>query len=101
MRVKTTISQAIIAAATGMLQPFIPDLTPTRLISAIEKYNNEDANIAGQLEQPLTVAEACRLLKVSRPTIYRLKERGEIRFTKVGRGTRIPAEDIRRLISAE
>jgi excisionase family DNA binding protein len=40
----------------------------------------------------LTIAEFQRDYNVSRSTVYRLRERGEIRFVKIGRSVRIPRE---------
>lgn len=41
-------------------------------------------------ERYLTVPEVAELLRVSKMTIYRLTERGEIRAVNVGRNRRIP-----------
>lgn len=45
--------------------------------------------------------EAAAALGVSRPTIYALIERRELRRFKVGRLTKIPAADVRRLVGAD
>lgn len=42
----------------------------------------------------LTVADAARVLAVSRKTIYRLVWRGELPFLRVGRALRIPRNAI-------
>jgi excisionase family DNA binding protein len=42
--------------------------------------------------------EARQLLgNISRGTLYRMRDRGEIRFVKLGRRTLVPADEIRRL----
>lgn len=37
-----------------------------------------------------------RTYNVSRSTVYRLRDRGEIRFVHIGRSVRIPREDAER-----
>ena len=46
----------------------------------------------------LSVAEAARVLRVSRTTLYRMAWRGMIRFVKLGGRTIIPMSEIRRLL---
>jgi excisionase family DNA binding protein len=46
----------------------------------------------------LSVAEAAKVLQVSRTTLYRLAWRGLIRFVKVGRRTIVPMSEIRRFL---
>lgn len=41
-----------------------------------------------------------RTYNVSRSTVYRLQERGEIRFVHIGRAVRIPREDAERWYAA-
>jgi excisionase family DNA binding protein len=50
--------------------------------------------------QTLTVAEACRALKVSRTTLWRLQQRGELPSLRVGNGVRILAADLEQFIAA-
>lgn len=42
----------------------------------------------------ISIAEFQHVLHVSRSTIYRLIQRGEVRRVHVGRSVRIPAEDV-------
>lgn len=42
------------------------------------------------------IPEFQQTYNVSRSTVYRLMERGEIRFVKIGRAVRIPREDAER-----
>lgn len=44
----------------------------------------------------MTVAEFSSRFAVSRPTIYRLVARGELRLVKIGRASRIRCEDASR-----
>ncbi len=102
MKVKDQIPQSIITAAVGLLANFVPDLTPTCLIAALQAYDsegNEQAEHNARPRKPFTVTEACQLLTLSRPTIYRMKNRGEIRLLKIGNSTRISAEEVDRLLS--
>jgi excisionase family DNA binding protein len=46
----------------------------------------------------LSVAEAARVLRVSRTTVYRLAWCGKIRVVKVGGRTIVPMSEIRRLL---
>jgi excisionase family DNA binding protein len=48
----------------------------------------------------LTVRESCHRLNITRPTLYRLAERGELRFRKIGRSVRIRRDEIDRLTGA-
>lgn len=52
----------------------------------------------------VSISEVQRLLDVSRATVNRLLDRGELRRIRIGRAVRIPSEDVdaflRRLQSA-
>ena len=104
MQVKNQIPPAIIEAAAAMLKPFVHDLSPTRLIAALQGYDSEAKDqeiINARPKQPYTIKEVCDLLRISKPTVYRLMERGDITFIKVGSSTRIPAEDLDRLLNVK
>ena len=45
-------------------------------------------------EQFLTTQEAANILNISRPYLYKLLERGDIPFTKIGSHRRIKAENV-------
>ena len=102
MKIKNTLPQSIIVAAVAMLSPFIPDLSPTRLIAALQSYDSEakeQDNVNARPRQSLTLKDACFILRLSRPTIYRMNKRGEIKLLKIGNSTRISAQEIDRLLS--
>lgn len=102
MKVKDSINTAIVSAAVAMLQIFVPDLTPTRLIAALQAYDskgNEQAEHNARPRQPFTLQEACQLLQISKPTIYRMARRGELTLTKIGHSTRICAEEMDKLLN--
>ena len=46
-------------------------------------------------------AEAASMLGITRKTIYKLMERGELRTTKIGSCRRVPADEVRRLAGLE
>lgn len=46
------------------------------------------------------IAEFQHKYNVSRSTVYRLEQRGEIRFVHIGRAVRIPTEDAERWYAA-
>lgn len=49
----------------------------------------------------LTVPQVCESLNVSRMTLYRLMESGDLRRVKIGRSVRIRVEDVLELIERE
>ncbi len=49
-------------------------------------------------ERLLDIDEACRMLSSSRTLLYALMERGELRYTRIGRTRRIPLSAVRELI---
>ncbi len=60
-----------------------------------------DGSTAIVNETPLleTVAGACRMLKCSRPTLYRLLADGTIRSLKVGKLRRIPVSELEEFVA--
>lgn len=50
------------------------------------------------MEQLLTVKEAAAQLKLSRPSVYRLMKRGELKSVKLGGARRIPQRELERLV---
>ena len=48
----------------------------------------------------LTVAETCQLLRISRPTFYRLLAAGRLTSRKVGARTIVRTDELRRFLSA-
>ena len=70
MEIRTKITPQVIAAATGLLQPFIPDLSPQGLVSALKEYNASKPKPESD-NRPMTRQEAAELLKCSRNTISR------------------------------
>ena len=100
MKVNGKINQSIISAATGLLKEFVEELTPTKLIAAIENYSEVPANAEPKSEL-LTIAETMDFLKLSKPTIYRMFEDGTLTKIKVGRSTRISFQEIQTIIKKQ
>lgn len=60
----------------------------------------EDAAAAAESALLLTVSEVVALLKVSRPTVYRLFTAGELAWVQVGAHRRVTQTEIDRFITA-
>lgn len=101
MQVKQKITPAILAAATGMLQPFVPELTPQGLLAAMKEHDAGTPAAADAME-PLTRQEAAALLRVSLNTLNRYMNTGLVRKIKIGpRVVRIDPANIRSLLNSE
>lgn len=46
----------------------------------------------------VSISDAARMMRVSRPTIYALIESGQLRRANIGKAVRIPLADIRALL---
>ena len=104
MKIKNSIPEAIITASVAMLTPFIPDISPTRLIAALQTYDSEKKEqdvVNARPRQPYTIAEVCKLFRISKPTVYRMAERKELTLLKIGNSTRVSVESVDRLLNAE
>lgn len=98
MQIKQKIPPAILAAATGMLQPFIPELTPQGLLAAL-KSHDAGQPAAAIAEKPLTRKEAAALLSVSLNSVNRYMNTGLLRRVKIGpRVVRIDPASVRELL---
>jgi len=53
-----------------------------------------------QADKLLTVEEACQLLRISRPTFDRMRNRQQIAVIKIGRKVRIKSDELRRVIES-
>ena len=100
MQIKQRITPAILAAATGMLQPFIPELTPQGLLAAL-KSHDAGQPAAAIPEKPLSRKEAAALLAVSLNTVNRYMNTGLLRRIKIGpRVVRIDPASVRELLNS-
>ena len=103
MEIKQKITPQIIAAATGLLQPFIPDLSPQLLVSALKEYSASATREKPETdERPLTRQEAAYMLKCSKNTISRYLTTGKLRrIALTERSCRIDPASVRALLSGE
>jgi excisionase family DNA binding protein len=92
-----TIPAPILTAATGMLSPFFPNLTATRLVEALNA--SSDPRRPAPLPESLTKAEVCAVGKCSLATVNRWLRRGQLPSTKVGRLVRIPRAAVEALLT--
>lgn len=101
MEIQDRISPQIISASVNLLQPFVPELTPTNLIAALKEHQAAQAT-APKYEKPLTRQQVAKLLGVSLLTVSRYLNRGTLRRIKLsGRSVRIDPASFRKLIGSE
>ena len=101
MQIRQKITPAVLAAATGMLQPFIPELSPQNLVAALKTYNSGEA-AEEPAEKPLTRQEAAKLLSVSLNSITRYMNSGILRRISMGpRLVRIDPQSVRNLLEQQ
>lgn len=102
MLIRTTITPAVLTAATGMLQQFIPELSPTALVSALKAYDNEQNAPKAAADKPLTRQEVADLLSVSLNSVNRYVNCGLLRRIPIGkRLVRIDPQSVRALLSRD
>ena len=102
MKISTRINPSILAAATGMLQQFIPELSPSALVDALKAYGGESDTVKQNLVAPLSRRDAAGILGVSLPTINRLLNSGKLRRIRITPGVvRVDPESVRMLLDGE
>jgi len=100
MQITNKMSPAVLAAATGMLQTFVPELSPQSLVAALKDYN-AGKSVPVMVEKPLTRREAASLLSVSINSINRYLNIGLLRRIKIGpRIIRIDPKSIMALMAS-
>ena len=103
MKINKTLPTETLNAATAVLSPYIPDLSPAVLLKALETYN-EDKNAAttkqnSRPEKPYTRQEAAELLGVALPTIDRYMANGTLkRIRYSAHSVRITQESVHNLM---
>ena len=93
------ISPQVLAAATGLLQPFIPEISAENLVTALKNFaiRKQDSIITERL---LTRKEASNLLSISIQTLDRYIKSGILRSSKIGpRSVRIDPASVRELLA--
>lgn len=97
MQIANKITPAVIQAATAMLSPYVPEISPTGLIAALKEYNVKESKAAE--EKPYTRAEVANLLGLSTQTINRMLNRGTLKRIHVGqRAVRIAPKSVRAIL---
>lgn len=69
------------------------------LMRFFEKVSNR-AEVQPE-EKLLTTEEACKLARVSRPTLHRWKSNGIIPFIKIGKNIRYKESDLKKLLESK
>lgn len=98
------VAPQVLESAVVLLQAMTPELTPTRLVAALKKYEiDEPAQSPNISERPMTIKEACAMLQVTRHTLYKYVKSGQIRATRLGghRLFRIDPVSIREFLNME
>ena len=98
MNVRNQIKTEIIAATVSMLQPYVPEISPTGLIAALKSYNA--APQFKQSAKPLTRQETAALLSVSLNTVDRYLNKGLLKKIKISeRLVRIDPQSVTDMLS--
>ena len=98
MKVKSNIPQAVLAAATGCLQPYCEQLNPVNLYKALKDFQTENKTP----NKLLSYVEVAKMLGVSRMTVCRMVSRKELPRLKVSKRTvRIPASAVESFLNTE
>jgi len=91
----------IVGACTGLLAPYVPGITPEKLVEAIRNLDMAKKPAMPPSAQPLeylTIRQAAQRLKCCEKQIRILLSRGELTRARIGkRGVRIPAGCLARL----
>lgn len=98
------VAPQVLESAVVLLQAMTPELTPTRLVAALKKYEiDEPAQSSNTSERPMTIKEACAMLQVTRHTLYKYVKSGQIRATRLGghRLFRVDPVSIREFLNME
>lgn len=101
MHIRSTITPAILTAATAMLQQYVPELSPKTLVAALKDFDSGKTAVV-VAEKPLSRKETAALLGVSLNSINRYVKEGRLRATKISkRLVRIDPQSIRDLLNGE
>ena len=101
MRTKPIPQNTATAVAT-LLQPFVPELTPSSLTRALREFDPTPKGEGPAVGASMTLAEFCRRAGCSRSTAYRLRKEGRLRAFRLGPagGVRIPETEVLKLMAA-
>ena len=97
MQITQKITPAVIQAATAMLSPYVPEISPAGLLEALKSYKKDPAPLLHQ--KPYTRQEVADLLGLSIMTINRMMNSGKLRRIKVGqRAVRIDPVSVQNIL---
>ena len=100
MQIRQRVTPAVLAAATGLLQPFVPELSPQSLVAALRGH--EPGDRPAPMEKQMSRRRAAALLGVSIPTVDRYMRDGILRRVKIGkRLVRIDPASVRALLDSD
>ena len=89
---------SILAAATALLQPYVPDLSPRSLVEALKGYEAAEAT-GDTIERPLTRQQVAALLGMSLNSVNRYLNSGKLtRIRLTPRTVRIDPQSVRNLL---
>ena len=92
------LTPEVLAAVTGILTPYCPELSPTDLVAAIQNFKTEKKPQG--LQKSLTYKEFAALAGLSLPTVHRMSKNGLLKTVKIGpRLVRIPAVEVERILN--
>ncbi len=78
-----SIPSQILQSATGLLAPYFPELTPTKLVKAMKSVQ---CNSGDRREPLMPKKEAARLLGVSIYTVQRMIHDGKLKGVRLNNG---------------
>ena len=95
MRIKSSIPTHTLHAASTLLAPYVPDITPDSFQRAIAEYDGSAPAL--NATRGITIQQTHDRLQASERTIWNMIKRGELRTYKVGRRRRVLLEDVERI----
>ena len=100
MVIKPQMPTSTLTAVLALLQPYVPDVSPKTLVSAIREYepNREEKAV---VEKPLTRKEAAEILSVSTATISNYIKSGYLKSVQMGRLVRIAPASVRQILDVK
>lgn len=101
MQLKDSITPAVLSAATSLLQPYAPDLSPRSLVAAIKAYggNPDDAD-HNRIEKPLTRKETAEILGCSLQSVNQYLNAGRLRRIRLSeKSVRVCPRSLRDLLA--
>lgn len=103
MEIKNGVPSAILAAATAILQPYAPDLTPKSLVEALKGHVSGGKEVReNEPEKPFTRQEVCNLLGITLPTLEKYVQAGYLRKIRLSsHAVRIDAASVWDFIGAK